>query len=100
MKVLWVVLMLVMVSFDTEAQSQMADQQASCNASFHEGCKTEKTSTTSSNGFAAPIGMLGSSALEDALVFLLIGGGIFRYRSRRRATAEHSAYSSSQGCGM
>ena len=61
-------------------ETETADSNASCNAAFHAGCATavddheEQTHTASSSGFAAPAGPLGGSALEIALIALLLGG--------------------------
>ena len=84
MKRLWICVLLFCLAGHAVAQNTTADQNASCNASFHEGCKSDQTFTTSSSGFAAPAGVLGSSALESSLIALLIAAGIGRrlYRSR------------------
>ena len=66
------------------AQSDTADDRASCNASFQQDCQSDQTSDPSSDGFAAPLGVLGSSGLEGGLVALLIAGGI-AHRLRRQA---------------
>jgi len=58
------------------AYSATADAKASCNASFHEGCKTDQTFTASSSGFAAPAGVLGGSPVEGALLSLLVAAGV------------------------
>jgi len=58
------------------AYSATADANASCNASFHEGCKTDQTFTASSSGFAAPAGVLGGSPVEGALLSLLVAAGV------------------------
>ena len=84
MKYLWIGVFLICFSGHAEPQSATADDQASCNASFHQNCVSDQTSGTSSSGFAAPLGVLGSSALEGGLVALLIAGGIAR-RLRRHA---------------
>lgn len=78
MKYLWIVVLLLCFPDLAGAQSNTAVDRASCNASFHLGCVSNQTSTASSSGFAAPVGMLGSSALEGGLVALLIAGGIAR----------------------
>lgn len=84
MKRLWICVLLFCLAGHAVAQNTTADQNASCNASFHEGCKSDQTFTTSSSGFAAPAGVLGSSALESSLIALLIAAGIGRrlYRVR------------------
>jgi hypothetical protein len=78
MKYLWIWVFLFCFSGHVGAQSGAADERASCNASFHRGCVSDAKSTTSSSGFAAPAGVLGSSWLEGGLVLLLIAGGIAR----------------------
>ncbi len=71
----WILVLLVCFPWHALAQSDTADLRASCNASFHAGCKS---TTTSSIGLAAPAGVLGSSGLEGVLVAVLIAGGIGR----------------------
>jgi len=85
MKYLPIWVFLLCVQGHAEAQSGTADERASCNASFHQTCQPEPTSGASSSGFAAPIGVLGSSGLEGGLVALLIMVGIARRRYRRVA---------------
>jgi hypothetical protein len=84
----WILLLLVCFPWQALAQSDTADLRASCNASFHEGCK----SITTSSGFAAPMGALGSSVLEGVLVAALIAGGIGRrlYRQAIEGKRKHS----------
>ena len=59
------------------SETETADSSASCNAAFHDGCATddhdEESHTASSSGSAAPVGVLGSSALEITLIVLLVG---------------------------
>ena len=81
MKHLWIWIFLMCCPGYAGAQSDTADENASCNASFHGGCPS---GGTSSSGFAAPFGVLGSSGLEGGLVALLIAGGIAS-RLRRHA---------------
>jgi len=85
MKYLWLWVFLFCLSGHAGAQSGTADSRASCNASFHQGCPSDQTSTASSSGFAAPVGVLGSSGLEGGLVLLLIAGGIARQLYRHAA---------------
>lgn len=83
MKRLLVWLFLFCCSGQAGAQSGTADARASCNASFHQSCPAQQTSGTTSSGFAAPLGVLGSSGLEGGLVTLLIAAAVARrlYRS-------------------
>lgn len=83
MKHLWIWIILTCFSGHAAAQSSTADERASCNASFHQGCQSVQTSGTSSSAFAAPLGVLGSSGLEGALVTVLIAGGIARRLHRQ-----------------
>lgn len=85
MKYLWVWVFLFCFPGHAEPQSDTADDQASCNASFHQNCISDETSTTSSSGFAAPLGVLGSSGLDGGLVVLIAAGGIARRLYRRAA---------------
>jgi hypothetical protein len=78
MKHLWIWVFLLCFSGHAGAQSGTADERASCHASFQQDCVPDETSTTSSSGFAAPAGLLGSSWLEVGLVLLMIAGGIAR----------------------
>ncbi len=59
-------------------ETTTADNNASCNAAFHAGCPEDDhddgTQGVTSSGSAAPVGALGSSPLEMALIALLIGG--------------------------
>ena len=85
MKYLWVWIFLFCFPGHAEPQNSTADDQASCNASFHQNCVPDQTSTTSSSGFAAPLGVLGSSGLEGALVVLIVAGGVARRLHRHAA---------------
>ena len=78
MKHVWIWVLLLFCPGPAPAQSGIADEQANCNASFQGGCPADPTVTTSSDGFAAPVGTLGSSGLEAVLVALLIAAGISR----------------------
>lgn len=78
-------------------ETETADSNASCNAAFHTGCETdtdheEQTHTASSSGFAAPAGGLGGSALEIALIVLLVTATavprLKQSRSGRKASDE------------
>jgi len=82
MKNLWIWIFLACFTGHAEAQSDTADERASCQASFHEGCKSD---SASSDGFAAPGGVLGSTVLEGGLVVLLIAGGVARRLGRHAA---------------
>ena len=69
------------------AQSLTADERASCNASFHRSCTQDSTTGVSSSGFAAPMGLFGSSAEEGAslaLMIAIIAGLSWRRRKARR----------------
>ena len=59
-------------------ETTTAAGNASCNAAFNAGCPEDEhddgTQGVTSSGSAAPIGVLGSSSLEIALIALLIGG--------------------------
>lgn len=54
-------------------EAESAESNANCSAAFHFGCaQEEQTHTASSDGFAAPIGKMGSSSTEIAfLVFIM-----------------------------
>jgi len=84
MRCAWVLVFLLCLAGRVYGQSATADLKASCNASFHEGCKSAQTTTVSSSGFAAPAGALGSSGLESAFIAFLfsaaIGGRLYRRR--------------------
>jgi len=67
------------------AQSLTADERASCNASFHSGCAKDSATGVSSSGFAAPMGMIGSSPQEGAALALMLA--IVAWLSRRRRNA-------------
>ena len=107
MKYLWIAVFLFCFSGHAGAQSGTADERASCNASFHQTCVPDQSTSTSSSGFAAPIGVLGSSGLEGGLVALLIAGGIARrlYRSwagdgrNRRSGVDAGGLSGGKGVG-
>jgi len=107
MKYLWIAVFLFCFSGHAGAQSGTADERASCNASFHQTCVPDQSTSTSSSGFAAPIGVLGSSGLEGGLVALLIAGGIARrlYRSwagdgrNRRSGVDAGDLSGGKGVG-
>jgi len=71
------------------AQSLTADERASCNASFHRGCTQVATSGVSSSGFAAPMGLIGSSAQEGASLAVMLA--IVAWLSRRRRKAGRDA---------
>jgi hypothetical protein len=85
MKRVWIWVLLLFCPAAALAQSETATNQANCSASFLGNCPIEQTVTTSSDGFAAPIGLLGSSGLEGLLVALLIAGGIGSQLYRRAA---------------
>jgi len=90
MKGLWIGVFLICLSGHAVAQSVIANEQASCNASFHQNCEPDQSTVASSTGFAAPIGVLGSSGLEGGLLALLIAGGIGR-RLHRHVTGRGRA---------
>jgi len=73
------------------AQSSTADERASCNASFHAGCPQESTTSVSSSGFAAPMGVIGSSPQESASLALMVAitAGL-AWRRRRREARRHA----------
>lgn len=50
-----------------------ADERASCNASFHDGCARDSGGSVSASGFAAPAGGLGTSAPESGALLILAG---------------------------
>ena len=85
------------------SETETAASNASCNAAFNSGCVTdadtdtdheEQTHTASSSGFAAPAGGLGGSALEIALIVLLViataGPRVLQSRARRTASDDAS----------
>jgi hypothetical protein len=66
-------------------EDETAAGNASCNAAFQEDCPEhthdDGTEGVTSSGSAAPIGALGSSPLEIALIALLVGGVVCRRRA-------------------
>jgi hypothetical protein len=71
------------------AQSVTADERASCNASFHSGCAKDSATGVSSSGFAAPMGLIGSSAQECASLAVMLA--VVAWLSRRRRKAGRDA---------
>lgn len=72
------------------AQSATADERASCNASFHRGCAQDSAAGVSSSGFAAPMGLIGSSAQEGAALALMLAIVAWLSRRRRKAGRDES----------
>jgi len=72
------------------AQSVTADERASCNASFHRGCAQDSATGVSSSGFAAPMGLIGSSAQEGAALALMLAIVAWLSRRRRKAGRDES----------
>jgi len=72
------------------AQSVTADERASCNASFHSGCAKDSATGVSASGFAAPMGLIGSSAQEGAALALMLAIVAWLSRGRRKAGRDAS----------
>ena len=67
-------------------EDETAAGNASCNAAFQEGCPEhthdDGTEGVTSSGSAAPVGALGNSPLEIALIAFLVGGVVCRRRAK------------------
>lgn len=66
-------------------EDETAAGSASCNAAFQEDCAVDThddgADGVTSSGSAAPVGALGSSPLEIALIALLVGSVVRRRRA-------------------
>lgn len=69
--------------------SLKASYTASCNASFQEACHDEAAELIASDSLAAPIGALGNSAIEFAM--LVLATGVFVMRRKRTQSRERRA---------